>query len=126
MHPEYMQAFRNPLPNTRRIYAFRKLVVLTAPDEPAPLEALDEAADIAGVEIEVGDEIRGRRAVADGDLIDDTRFRQRERTAEQRLLKHAHPPSVETREPADAGNGLVETGGRHLSSWMNDDRQLPK
>src|SRR5690606_32866349 len=32
-------------------------------------------------------------------------------------------PGVEAREPADAGNGLVETGGGHRGSSMIDDRQ---
>src|SRR5690606_18694308 len=93
-----------------------------ASDEPALLEALEETADITGVEPEVGDEIGGRRPIADGNFVDDACFGQRERTAEQRLLQHAHPPGVKAREPADAGHGMVETGSGHSSNPMSDDR----
>ena len=72
-------------------------------EQAAGLEATQDAAEIARVELQVGGQTARGRPVTHGDLVQHATFRQRVRAAQQPLLQDAEAPRV---EPAEAPDGV--------------------
>src|SRR5207253_1498711 len=88
-------------------------------EQTAPLEAAQDAAQVARIQSQLlpqGGRVRGR-AVAE--FVQDAGFGERERTAQQRLLEEADLPGVEPIEAAHGGNALRGSGLGHLPSLIN-------
>ena len=83
-------------------------------DQTALLEALEQAAEIAGIEAEVADERARGRIFPMGQLVEDAGLGQGEGALEQPLLEHADAPGIEAVEAPDGSDA-----GRQRGSGSN-------
>src|SRR5580704_10711825 len=76
-------------------------------DQAALLKIAQDAAQIAGIEVERAADIAcGERATA-GDLVEHARLAERVGAVEKGFAQHADLPRVEAVEAADRGDALV-------------------
>ena len=84
--------------------------------QAAALEALQHAAQVGGVEVEVAAEVGGRRRRIAVRLVEHPHLRQRQRAVQVVLVQHADAPGVEPVEAADGLDAIVERRGRRHGS----------
>ena len=77
-----------------------------ARDQAGALEPPQDAAEIAGVELEVGADLGGCRRLPMRQLVQHAAFRQRQVATEQPLAQHADPSCVEAVEASDPSHPL--------------------
>ena len=78
-----------------------------ARDPALRLEAAQDAADIAGVEAELGLQLGGERRLAVGDLVEQPRLGQRQVAVHIMGVERAGEAGVEAGEGAHGGDGIV-------------------
>jgi hypothetical protein len=83
-----------------------------APDQLAFLQAAQQAAQVAGVEVEVAGEFGGGGPVAVRELPEEARFGEAEPGLGEAFLEHADTARVEAVEAADRGGARLGFG-RH-------------
>jgi hypothetical protein len=86
-----------------------------APDQLAFLQAAQQPAEVARVEVEVAGKLGRGGPVAVREFPEQARFGQAEAGLGQPFLKHADAARVEAVEAADRGSGRLG-GGRHAAS----------
>jgi hypothetical protein len=88
-----------------------------AADELLVLELPQQAAEVAGVEVEIAREFGRRRPFAMSELPEQARFGQREARVGQAFVQDADAPRVEAVEAADrfGARGRVGRGGHGVS-----------
>ena len=77
-------------------------------------EALQNAAEIAGIEIQFAAKIGGCSAGALGKLVENARLGQREAAVQQAFPQRADDARVEAAEPADSGDTLSKSADRAM------------
>jgi hypothetical protein len=103
-------------------------------DKPPLFEALEDAAQVAAVDIQRPCEVDSRRCRGAGhpgvavipDLVEHTPFGQRERAVEEFLLQHANLARVEAVEAADGIDVLRERGCGHVRSSFEFGREAAR
>jgi hypothetical protein len=93
-----------------------------ADDQPARLEAAQDAAQVAGIEAEILGEFGRGRPVAMDDLVEHPRFGERERALQPAFLQHADALGVEAVEAPHAGDALARRGLGHGAApgWLRE------
>src|SRR6185312_13256504 len=79
--------------------------------ELAPAEVAEDAAQVAGVEVEFAAEIGGAHGVAVGELVQHADRGQREVALEMRLIENVDAARIESIEPADGVDGVGRGSG---------------
>ena len=79
-----------------------------AREQPIALEALQDAAEIAGIEIQFAAKFGGRNAGALGEFVQHAGLGQREAAVQQALLQGADDARVEAAEPPDGGDAVSQ------------------
>jgi len=85
-------------------------------EEAALVEAAQDAAEVTGIETEVGGELRCRRPLALGEFVEHARFGERIGALQEAIPQHADPACIEAIEAADRADALLEIdrgAGRH-------------
>src|SRR5262249_36116689 len=78
-----------------------------AADQSALLEALDDPAEIAEIEPEIGSDLLGREIVTMRKLVEHPRLAQRERALRQMLAEHAEFARIEAVERAHRSDPVL-------------------
>src|SRR5208337_821077 len=90
------------------------------PQQPIAGEALQDAAEIAGIEAELPTDIAGGQVLPICQLVEHARLAQREAAVVQPLAQHADRAGVEPVEPPDGGDTVVERGLLgHRQTWSD-------
>src|ERR1700689_4394401 len=76
-------------------------------DQAALFEIAQNAAEIAGIELERPADLGRRRGTAAGDLVEHARLAERIGAVKKSFAQHADLPRVEAVEAADRGDALV-------------------
>src|SRR5690348_18242489 len=84
-----------------------------AGDQSVVFKFLNDAAEIAGIEIEFASNGLGGRVFAVGEFVEHPRLAQRERSFQQVLIEHAEFARIEAGEGAYRRDLLVESRRRH-------------
>ena len=79
-----------------------------AREQAVALEALQDAAEIAGIELQFAAELGGGEAGALGQFVEHARLGEREAALQQAFLQGADGARVEAVEPADGGDAMRE------------------
>ena len=75
------------------------------------LEALQNSAEVAGIQLQFAAELGGGEVAALGEFIEHARLGQGEAAVQQALLQRADDARVGAAEPADRGDALRECTG---------------
>ena len=75
------------------------------------LETLQDAAEVAGIEVQLAAELRCRDARALGEFVEHTRLSEREPAVQEAVLQDADDACVEAAEPPDRGDAAFQRSG---------------
>src|SRR6185437_4413884 len=78
-----------------------------AGDELAAAEVAENAAQVAGVEVEIAGEVRGAGGIAVGELVQDANLGEGEVAFEMGFVEDVDAPGIEAVEPADGIDGWI-------------------
>jgi len=95
-----------------------------AGDELPPAEVAEDAAQVAGVEVELAAEVGGAHGVAVGELVEHADRGEREVALEMRLIENVDAARIESIEPADGVDGVGRGAGGGLGGhgWHEGTR----